>query len=147
MKKFDRMVLTEMIKEARKLECSRREQKLIAAAIRLYAQGHRDLCLALLMQEGFNTLFDAWQRAASKDVTKRFKYNNAREKLLTAQLHADMAAIKIHNAKSKEELATAHEEFAAAQVELETAKKDLDTVTKELAAEDAAADEEYFRLF
>lgn len=131
MTNYDKAVLTAMIKEARSLDCSRKEQKLIATAISLYAQGHRDLCLALLMQEGFNTLFDAWQRAASMDVTQRF--DNAREKLLTAQLHADMAAIKIHNAK--EELSKAKEEYAAAQTELDATRAKLNT---------AVEDEEYF---
>lgn len=71
MTNYDKAVLKEMIKEARNLNCSYKEQKLIAAAISLYAQGRRDLCLALLIQKGLDTLFNAWMQAASEYVVKK----------------------------------------------------------------------------
>ena len=71
MTNYDKAVLKEMIKEARNLNCSYKEQKLIAAALSFYAQGKRDLCLTLLIQKGLNTLFDAWTRVAAEYVIKR----------------------------------------------------------------------------
>lgn len=71
MTNYDKAVLTAMINEARKLNCSHEEQKLIAAAISLYAQGKRDLCLVILMQKGLDTLFSAWMQAASEYVVKK----------------------------------------------------------------------------
>lgn len=71
MTKQDKAVLTAMIQEARKLNCSREEQKLIATAISLYAQGRRDLCLVLLVNKGFNTLFEAWGKAATECAVKK----------------------------------------------------------------------------
>ena len=71
MTNYDKSVLTEMIKEARNLDCSYKEQKLIAAALSFYAQGKRDLCLTLLIQKGLNTLFDAWTRVAAEYVIKK----------------------------------------------------------------------------
>ena len=71
MTNYDKAVLTAMIKEARSLECSHKEQKLIAAAISLYAQGKRDLCLALLIQKGLNTLFNAWAQVAAEYAVKK----------------------------------------------------------------------------
>lgn len=71
MTNYDKAVLKEMIKEARNLNCSYKEQKLIAAAISLYAQGKKDLCLTLLMQKGLDALFGAWARVASEYVVKK----------------------------------------------------------------------------
>ena len=71
MTNYDKAVLTAMINEARKLNCSHEEQKLIATAISLYAQGKRDLCLVLLINKGFNTLFSAWMQAASEYAVKK----------------------------------------------------------------------------
>ena len=71
MTNYDKAVLTAMIKEARSLECSYKEQKLIAAAISFYAQGKKDLCLTLLMQKGFNTLFGAWAQVAAEYAVKK----------------------------------------------------------------------------
>ena len=71
MTNYDKAVLTAMITEARSLECSYKEQKLVAAAISLYAQGKRDLCLALLIQKGFNTLFNAWAQVAAEYAVKK----------------------------------------------------------------------------
>lgn len=71
MTNYDKAVLTAMIKEARSLECSYKEQKIIAAAISLYAQGKRDLCLALLIQKRFDTLFNAWAQVAAEYAVKK----------------------------------------------------------------------------
>ena len=71
MKNYDKAVLTAMIKEARNLECSYKEQKIIAAAISLYAQGKRDLCLVILMQKGLGTLFNAWAQVAAEYAIKK----------------------------------------------------------------------------
>ena len=71
MTNYDKAVLTAMINEARKLECSYKEQKLIATAISLYAQGRRDLCLTLLIQKGFNALFGAWAQVAAEYAVKK----------------------------------------------------------------------------
>ena len=71
MTKQDKAVLTAMIKEARSRELTRKEQKLVATAISLYAQGRRDLCLVLLINKGFNTLFEAWGKAATEYVVKK----------------------------------------------------------------------------
>lgn len=71
MTNYDKAVLTAMIKEARNLDCSYKEQKLIAAALSLYAQGKRDLCLALLIQKGLNTLFSAWAQVAAEYAVKK----------------------------------------------------------------------------
>ena len=71
MKNYDKAVLTAMIKEARNLNCSYKEQKLIAAAISFYAQGKRDLCLALLIQKGLDALFSAWAQVAAEYAVKK----------------------------------------------------------------------------
>ena len=71
MTNYDKAVLTAMIKEARSLECSYKEQKLIAAAISLYAQGKRDLCLVLLVNKGFNTLCQALINTAAEYAVKK----------------------------------------------------------------------------
>ena len=71
MTKQDKAVLTAMIKEARSLELTRKEQKLVATAISLYAQGRRDLCLVLLINKGFNTLFSAWAQVAAEYAVKK----------------------------------------------------------------------------
>ena len=71
MTNYDKAVLKAMIKEARNLNCSYKEQKLIAAALSFYAQGKRDLCLTLLIQKGLDTLFNAWARVASEYVVKK----------------------------------------------------------------------------
>ena len=71
MTNYDKAVLTAVITEARSLECSYKEQQLIAAAISLSAQGNRHLCLALLIQKGFNTLFNAWAQVAAEYAVKK----------------------------------------------------------------------------
>lgn len=71
MTNYNKAVLTAMINEARKLELTRKEQKLVAAAISLYAQGRRDLCLVLLINKGFYTLFEAWGKAAAEYAVKK----------------------------------------------------------------------------
>ena len=69
--KYDKAVLTAMIKKARSLELTHQEQKLVATAISFYAQGKKDLCLALLMQKGLNTLFGAWAQVAAEYAVKK----------------------------------------------------------------------------
>ena len=71
MTNYDKAVLTAMIREARSLELTRKEQKLIATAISLYAQGRRDLCLVLLVNEGFNTLCQALIDTAAEYAVKK----------------------------------------------------------------------------
>ena len=71
MTNYDKAVLTAMINEARKLNCSHEEQKLIATAISLYAQGKRDLCLVLLVNKGFNTLCQALIDTAAEYAVKK----------------------------------------------------------------------------
>lgn len=71
MTNYDKAVLTAMIKEARSLELTRKEQKLIAAAISLYAQGRRDLCLVLLVNKGFHTLCQALIDTAAEYAVKK----------------------------------------------------------------------------
>lgn len=71
MTNYDKAVLTAMINEARKLNCSHEEQKLIATAISLYAQGKRDLCLVLLVNKGFNTLCQALIDTAAEYSVKK----------------------------------------------------------------------------
>lgn len=71
MTNYDKAVLTAMIKEARSLELTHKEQKLVATAIGLYAQGRRDLCLVLLVNEGFNTLCQALIDTAAEYAVKK----------------------------------------------------------------------------
>lgn len=71
MTNYDKAVLTAMIKEARSLELTHKEQKLVATAISLYAQGRRDLCLVLLVNEGFNTLCQALIDTAAEYAVKK----------------------------------------------------------------------------
>lgn len=71
MKNYDKAVLTAMIKEARSLELTHQEQKLVATAISLYAQGRRDLCLVLLVNKGFHTLCQALIDTAAEYAVKK----------------------------------------------------------------------------
>ena len=71
MKNYDKAVLTAIIAEARSLECSYKEQKIITTAIILYIKGKRDLCLTLLIQKGFETLIAAWRQVAEKYAAQK----------------------------------------------------------------------------
>lgn len=71
MTNYDKAVLTAMIKEARSLELTHQEQKLVATAISLYAQGRRDLCLVLLANKGFHTLCQALIDTAAEYAVKK----------------------------------------------------------------------------
>lgn len=71
MTNYDKAVLTAMINEARSLELTHQEQKLVATAISLYAQGRRDLCLVLLVNKGFHTLCQALIDTAAEYAVKK----------------------------------------------------------------------------